>query len=98
MWYRYMIFILQLSLCIIEIVLATRGELKKLYKAGFSTLRLLSVFALFNKSRKVGVFLGIMIISHSAVAVSCIAQFPEPEYFEACILPYPPEKVITSQA
>jgi len=55
------------------------------------------VFALFNRSRKVGILFGVLILSHLGVSGTSIVQFPEAEYFEACILPYPQKEMVASQ-
>ncbi|KAH0833975.1 hypothetical protein J3R83DRAFT_11193 [Lanmaoa asiatica] len=51
------------------------------------------VFALFNRSRKVGIFLSGLILMESALSGSNIARCSAAEYFEACILPLPQKQM-----
>ncbi|KAG8215200.1 hypothetical protein J3R82DRAFT_8736 [Butyriboletus roseoflavus] len=71
MWYRYMLIILQVSTCMIEIILAIR------------------IFVLFNRSRRVGVFVGSLMLLELGVAGLNISQCSTMEYVEACIIPRP---------
>lgn len=72
----------------IEIIWATRGKFQRSYKASFSTL-LGSVYALFNRSRKVGVFLTGLILLDVGLAGTQMVKCPTVEYFETCMLPLP---------
>ena len=46
MWYWYMLTILQVSVCMIEIILAIRGKLKKLHNSILLTLLSISFRAI----------------------------------------------------
>ncbi|KAH0826346.1 hypothetical protein J3R83DRAFT_5301, partial [Lanmaoa asiatica] len=79
-WYLYAISFVHISICIIDVILATR------------------VFALFNRSRKVGVFLSGLILIELAAAGSNIALCSVMEYFEACILLLPRKEMASPLA
>ncbi|KAF8130277.1 hypothetical protein EV363DRAFT_244809 [Boletus edulis] len=67
-WYRYIVLIAQVSISMIDTILAIR------------------VYALFNRNRKTGVFLGSLILLESGLAVTHMVKCPAVEYLEACFL------------
>ena len=67
----------------IDIILATRGRLRDHTSLVFNSFG--SVFALFNRSRKVAIFVGSLVLVDLVFAGIHVAKCPAVEYFEACV-------------
>jgi len=94
-WYTYGAIISHVHMSVVEIILAIRGRHFPLRNnhVRFAT-ESLSVYALFNKSRRIAIILGLEIMLEYAMLMHMIIRyFPEIIFVPYCILIKPPYSV-----